>query len=250
MHYFYKKLHHNNKLAFNKFSLISLIRHNSSINNDNMSISNVSKHHPFANKEWRNSVYCYNRPYLLNLPGNDELANNVIKSYFNLANSPKITTKSKRMRDLLRRSSTKKIFVSKTHIKQTSDKVIITVYTFDRESHHFKRKLFFLLRWFKKNNTFTLVNNHVYSLKDKKALINLREKKKSYLNVLKKITYIKNVSILNKKAKSKLMHVNSGSRQINITSVKPCFSRTYKRKNVLKKSLIRRKRALYKSYFK
>jgi len=70
------------------------------------------------------------------------MAGKMIKGYFNLSNSKKIA-RSKRMRTLIRRSTVKRLFVSKPEIKQTSDKIMITVYTFDREKQFYIRKLYF-----------------------------------------------------------------------------------------------------------
>jgi hypothetical protein len=70
------------------------------------------------------------------------MAGKMIKSYFNLSNRKKIA-RSKRMRTLIRRSTVKRIFVSRPEIKQSADKVMITVYTFDREKQFYIRKLYF-----------------------------------------------------------------------------------------------------------
>ena len=70
------------------------------------------------------------------------MAGKMIKSYFNLNNNKKIA-RSKRMRTLIRRSTVKRLFVSKPEIKQSAEKVNITVYTFDREKQFYMRKLYF-----------------------------------------------------------------------------------------------------------
>lgn len=106
-----------------------------------------ARHYAPANKEWKNSVYTYNKGNLLNIAAKDQKVASVIKSYFNLVPKPIKITKSKRMRDLLRRSSTRQLFVSKPEIKQNNDKAIITVYTHDREKVSYLKKLFFLNRW-------------------------------------------------------------------------------------------------------
>lgn len=48
------------------------------------------------------------------------------------------------MRSLIRRSSTKKLFVSKADIKQTNDKVTVTVYTVNREKDFYIKKIFLI----------------------------------------------------------------------------------------------------------
>ena len=103
------------------------------------------RHYPPANKEWRNSIYAYNKNTLKSLPALDKMANKTIKGYFSLSNNKKLA-RSKRMRNLIRRSTVKRLFVSRPEIKQTSDKVNITVYTFDREKQFLLRKMYFYNR--------------------------------------------------------------------------------------------------------
>ena len=122
-----------------------------------------AKHHPFINNEWKDSVYSYNKNNIVNSPFNNEAADRVIKSHFNLVYTPNVLIRSKRMRDLIRKSSTRKIFASKPDIKQTNDKAIITVFTFDRENFYLRKKLFFLARFFKNSNRFKLENDNVFT---------------------------------------------------------------------------------------
>jgi len=121
-----------------------------------------SKHFSPANKEWKNSTYAYNKNSIRSISLLDKMAGKMIKGYFNLSNSKKIA-RSKRMRTLIRRSTAKRLFVSKPEIKQTSDKVMITVYTFDREKQFYIRKLYFYNKslnlhklWL--NKTLSLIN--------------------------------------------------------------------------------------------
>ena len=105
-----------------------------------------TKHFPPASKEWRNSVYAYNKNTIKTLPAKDKMANSLLKSYFNFVPISLNNTKSKRMRNLIRRSSTKKLFISRPEIKQTNSKVIITAYTADRERETFLRKIYYFNR--------------------------------------------------------------------------------------------------------
>jgi len=73
------------------------------------------------------------------------MADKTIKSYFNLSNNKKLA-RSKRMRNLIRRSTVKRLFVSRPEIKQTSDKVNLTVYTFNRDKQFLLRKMYFYNR--------------------------------------------------------------------------------------------------------
>lgn len=110
-----------------------------------------TRHFAPANKEWNNSVYSFNKSTLYDIGAKDFMAATIIKTYFNHTPVPAIITKSKRMRDLLRRLSTRQLFASKPEIKQTNDKATVTVYTYDREKKLYTRKLYFLRRWLDKN---------------------------------------------------------------------------------------------------
>ena len=106
--------------------------------------SGVTRHYTPANKEWKNSVYSYNKTFIKNLPLIDENSSTMVKSYFSFIPFLKKNTKSRRMRMLIRRWSTKRVFVSKPEIKQTSDKATITVYMYDRQKVIFSKKLYLL----------------------------------------------------------------------------------------------------------
>ena len=141
-------------------------------NNSSLKIQSIkrkerdTRHFAPANKEWKNSVYAYNKNYILNSSAKDQVAGSFIKSYFNLVPVPAIITKSKRMRDLIRSKTTKQLYVSKPEIKQNNDKAIITVYTYDREKVLYLKKLYFLKKWFNTN----LFNITLFSKKAKKVL--------------------------------------------------------------------------------
>lgn len=108
-----------------------------------------TRHYPAASKEWSNSIYAYNKNTVKSLPAKDKVANSLLKSYFNFVAVSQNNTKSIRMRNLIRRNSTKKLFVSKPEIKQTNDKVIVTAYTADREKDFLLRKLYFFNKSYK-----------------------------------------------------------------------------------------------------
>lgn len=125
-----------------------------------------TKHYPPAIKEWNNSVYTFDRNYLKSLPAKDLTTQSIIKSYFAL-NSDKRTARSRRMRSLIHKNTGKKIFTSKPEIKQTNDKVIVTISTYNREKLFWVRKMYFynryrhLLNFWRKENSLKLgkINN-------------------------------------------------------------------------------------------
>ena len=141
------------------------------------------KHYAPANKEWKNSVYAFNKSSLSNIAATDQKAGEVIKSYFNLVPKPVKRTKSKRMRDLLRRSSTRQFFVSRPEIKQNNDKAIITVYTHDREKVTYLKKLFMLNRWLNSN----LLSEKRLQLERKKSNAFLINRYNAHYLILKEI---------------------------------------------------------------
>ena len=133
-----------------------------------------TRHFPPASKEWRNSVYAYNKNTVKTLPAKDKMANSLLRSYFNFVPISINNTKSKRMRNLIRRSSTKKLFISRPEIKQTNSKVIITAYTADRERETFLRKIYYFNRSLKRKRLLVLqnifkkqtLNNNFVTLRD------------------------------------------------------------------------------------
>ena len=138
MHYITFKLSTCNTLACNNFCYFN--RQYKTLSWEKSDISD-NRHYPAANKEWNNSTYTYNHKHALDTPFKDEMTNRLVKSYLNLIPSPKKITKSKRMRNLIRRSTTKRLFISKPEIKQSFNKATITVYTFNREKQLVNTKL-------------------------------------------------------------------------------------------------------------
>ena len=104
-----------------------------------------SKHYSPANKEWPNSSYNFNKNHLRHTPFKDNLGNKLVKGFFNL-HKEKNLARSRRMRSLRIKNSSKRLFAGKPEIKQTSDKAIITLYTFNRQKQFFLRKIYLLKR--------------------------------------------------------------------------------------------------------
>ena len=101
-----------------------------------------ARHYPPANKEWFNSIYAYNKNTNKLLPIADKVILKLMKSYFNLYNrilEKKIKLRRLRMR--VRRLSTNRILVSKAELKHTSDKVVITLYVYNRQKKYYLNKI-------------------------------------------------------------------------------------------------------------
>ena len=120
------KLYNNNKTEKKKIN--SQEKHN--------------KHYPSAVREWNNSIYAFNKNAINLIPQVTELATKLIKSYFNLYNL-KLERKirSSRLLGRLRKLSSNKIYVSNGEFKHTNNKVIITLYLFNRQRFNFDKKI-------------------------------------------------------------------------------------------------------------
>jgi hypothetical protein len=101
-----------------------------------------NKHHPTAVREWNNSMYVFNKNTLNLIPQATELVNKLIKSYFNLYNL-KLERKirSSRLLRRLRKLSSNKIYVSNGEFKHTNNKVVITLYLFNRQKFNLDKKI-------------------------------------------------------------------------------------------------------------
>jgi len=99
------------------------------------------KYLPSFSKEWKNTVYSYNKDELKNVPLNNIHVNKIIKSYFDLYFKDSRYTGSKLAIPIKkRRAFLRKIYVSNAEIKYTNNKAIITLFTVNREKKILKRK--------------------------------------------------------------------------------------------------------------
>ena len=147
------------------------------------------RHYPPASKEWFNSIYAYNKDTSKLLASADKVILKLIKSYFNLY-SKKLESKIRlrRLATRLRKLSTNRILVSRPELKHSSDKVIITVYLYNRQ------KIYFINKIKKINNVFSFLkllksdNRDIISIKkaidlgvSKGILKNVKEKVKNII---------------------------------------------------------------------
>lgn len=122
---------------------------NNNLNNNSKTIAlrkkigdiGKTKYLPSFSKEWKNTIYSYNKNMLKNIPANDVNINKIIQSYFNLYFKDHKYVGSKKF-ILLRRRRTflRKIYVSNAEIKHTNNKAIITLFTVNREKKILKKK--------------------------------------------------------------------------------------------------------------
>lgn len=123
-------------------------------NNENLGLTPVKKgddlflirNFPSSTKSWFNSIYSYDKNIMKSMPFFDLFVNNLIKMYFNLMSRVNLNKKFRRRRTKARRYSGNKVFVSKTEMKHSNNKVIITIYTYNRAKKYFFNNLFNLYK--------------------------------------------------------------------------------------------------------
>jgi hypothetical protein len=125
--------------------MLNLFKLNYNKKTENKQINQLekhNKHHPSAVREWNNSIYVFNKNALNLVPQATVLAIKLIKSYFNIY-SYKLEReiRSSRLLLRLRRLSSHKIYVSNGEFKHTNNKVVITLYLFNRQILNFSKKL-------------------------------------------------------------------------------------------------------------
>lgn len=126
----------------NIFKLNLKDKKQSTIKINNGNLVNQTRHYPPDSKEWFNSIYAFNKNTTKLLPTADTAIIKLIRSYFNLY-SAKLDKKIKSplLRTRMRRLSTNRILVSKAEVRHTSDKVLITVYLYNRQKKYYLGKI-------------------------------------------------------------------------------------------------------------
>lgn len=137
-----------------------------------------------AVREWKNSIYAYNKNYLSLIPVASKLVIKLAKSYFNSYNF-KLERKIRKnkLRKKLRKKSLNKIYLSDGEFKHTNDKVVITLFVYNRQKINFLIKL---KKFYKKILRRKIILKKIYLIK--KALIRLFEYRIKRNLILKKIT--------------------------------------------------------------
>jgi len=161
-----------------------------------------NKHYPSAVREWNNSIYVFNKNAINLIPQATELVNKLIKSYFNLYNL-KLERKirSNRLLGRLRKLSSNKIYVSNGEFKHTNNKVVITLYLFNRQKFNIDKKIQkgFYKAWLNQD-----VLNSRWLLIQAKAIQSIKKwnnKKLVLIDIME--SYTKNKQILGYKGLSK-----------------------------------------------
>jgi len=123
-------------------NLFKLYLNKNNKENINKQQDKYSKHCVSSIREWNNSIYVYNKNALNLIPEAGILTIKLIKSYFNLYNY-KLERKIRKNRLLrrLRKLSSNKIYVSNGEFKHTNNKVVITLYLYNRQKHNYISKI-------------------------------------------------------------------------------------------------------------
>ena len=161
-----------------------------------------NKHYPSAVREWNNSIYVFNKNAINLIPQVTELVNKLIKSYFNLYNL-KLERKirSSRLLRRLRKLSSNKIYVSSGEFKHTNNKVVITLYLFNRQKLNFDKKI---IKGFYKAWSNQDILNRRWLLLEAKAMQSIKnwnKKKLVLIDIIK--SHTKNKQILDYNGLSK-----------------------------------------------
>jgi len=189
----------------------------------------MTKYLPSFSKEWKNTIYSFNKNTLKNIPVNDLNINKIIKGYFNLYFKDNKYTGSKFILLKRRRNLLRRIHVSNAEIKHTNSKAIITLYTINREKNVLKKKYlkinkkiskrliakrYFLLYRNNIHKIYNILNKHKYAASDRIFINDVIRKKEfikyklQYVNKFIKFKnlYLKKVwgIILNKYARKHL----------------------------------------------
>ena len=139
------------------------------INNTNNYLQvGAAKHFPSLVRQWDNVIYVYNKNTLCVLPNTTKFAIKLIKAYFSLYNKNiEIKIRTLKMLNRSRKFSSNKIYLSNGEFKHTNNKVIITLYLFNRQKNNYllKLKIGYLEKWYEKNYKSKNLSNKEINLK-------------------------------------------------------------------------------------
>ena|SRR5271154_7686 len=156
----------------------------------------VYKDFPPSIREWNNSIYVFNKNALDFIPQTTLLTNKLIKSYFNLYNY-KIERKLRKSRLVhrLRRLSSNKIYLNNGEFKHTNNKVIVTLYVYNKQVDNYIKKM--------RNKYINLFRLNITSFNKLFNLIKLKG-----IQSLEKATNIKYLFANDLNIKSNLLNMN------------------------------------------
>ena len=168
----------------------------------------ANRHFPISTKEWFNSTYSYDKNAKKSMPTLDYIIYNLIKMYFNLDSMVNKGEKFSRRRSKAKYHTTNKILVGNTEMKHYNDKIIITIYTYNKTKKFIFKNLeklykkvfrnFFVDFYrvntlfknkfnFKNFNTSIAIKKKIRKFLNRKYMLRfkLKRKKRKYLNYRK-----------------------------------------------------------------
>lgn len=164
----------------NSYKNVKFINNNNNINKTKTSF--LKKIEPSV-RNWKNSIYAYNKNTLSLIPEASRLTIQLIKGYFNLY-SLKLERKFKK-KFKIKKYSTHKIFISDGQFKHTNDLVNITIYFYNRQLKNYMSKITKRYKSLFKKYKFI------------KKLLFIKKKGLKYLKIQrKKIRYISNRTLI------------------------------------------------------
>jgi hypothetical protein len=113
------------------------------------------KHYPSSTRYWNSSIFMYNNNILSNIPIISKIALKLIRNYFYLYNTNiEKKIRRKKIYNKQRRLSINRIFLSKGEFRHTNNKVIITLYIYNKQKNNYLQKLKrkYIIRFFNNNN--------------------------------------------------------------------------------------------------
>jgi Mitochondrial ribosomal protein (VAR1) len=146
------------------------------------------KHFPSSTRYWDSSIFMYNNNALSLIPNISKLAIKFIRNYFYLYNN-KIESKIRRKKIYNRRRklSINRIFLSKGEFKHTNNKVIITLYIYNKQKNNYLLKL--------KKRYINKYLRNILSFKKNSVIEALSSKKNILSNKLILLKKLKKISI-------------------------------------------------------
>jgi Mitochondrial ribosomal protein (VAR1) len=123
--------------------MLNLFKLNTSKTNKNNYVSieklkNYYKYFPHSTREWNNSIYLFNIKTLALIPGATLSTTYLIRGYLAIYNTYlESVLRSGTILRRFRRLSSNKTYVSNGEFKHTSDKVLITLYTYNRQKFNY-----------------------------------------------------------------------------------------------------------------
>ena len=132
-------------------------------------------YYPSSSKEWFSSVYSFNKSYSKLLVVYDTILNKLFGTYCNMLQN-KIRVLFKRRRDNKSRYSANKIYVSRAELKHTNTKLLIILYTYNKQRLSIERYIRKLVT-FTKINKMLVEDEMKYVITHKNRVIHLLKNK-------------------------------------------------------------------------